>query len=174
MSVVSQKYKLNFMINFEQYTIEELQELRNNLNNYIYNYDDGYLYICKVRSYGRNWIEHVTNKISLQELCDRYDGYDGIVDVYSTNPSLQDIQNYGDVKFIYSKEQYEKWDSYQYLLNMIPNLEEDLENWENTKNDLFRNRPLFGPIYKEEDIESMKRQAEELFKEGIVPPSDYP
>ena len=162
------------MIDFETYTIEELQELRNNLTNYIYNYDDGYLYICKVRSYGRNWIEYVTNKISLQELCDRYDGYDGIVDVYSTNPSLQDIQNYGDVKFIYSKEQYEKWDSYQYLFNMIPNLEEDLENWENMKNDLFNNRPLFEPTYKKEDIESMKRQAEELFKEGIVPPSDYP
>ena len=162
------------MIDFKQYTIEELQELRNNLNNYIYNYDDGYLYICKVRSYGRNWIEHVTNKISLQELCDRYDGYDGIVDVYSTNPSLQDIQNYGDVKFIYSKEQYEKWDSYQYLMNQIPKLEEQLKEWQNKDGYPLRSRPLFEPIYKEEDIELMKKQAEELFKEGIVPPSDYP
>jgi uncharacterized protein with ParB-like and HNH nuclease domain len=72
--------------------IKELVELRNTISNMISSYDDGYLYICKVRSYGRNWTEnHIKNVYELEELCDRYNGDDGIVDVYSTNPNLKGI-----------------------------------------------------------------------------------
>jgi hypothetical protein len=40
---------------------EELIELRNRIDGMIRSYKDGYLYICKVRSYGRNWTENVNN-----------------------------------------------------------------------------------------------------------------
>ena len=69
--------------------IKELVELRNTISNMISSYDDGYLYICKVRSYGRNWTENIKNTLELEELCNRYNGDDGIVDVYSTNPNLK-------------------------------------------------------------------------------------
>ncbi len=62
---------------------EELIELRNRIDGMIRSYKDGYLYICKVRSYGRNWTESINNTFELEELCCRYDGQDGIVDVYS-------------------------------------------------------------------------------------------
>ena len=71
--------------NLSKYTIEELVEIRDNINNLIESYVDGYEYICNVRSYGRNWKENITNTITLQELCYRYNGDDGIVDIYSTN-----------------------------------------------------------------------------------------
>ena len=74
------------------YTIEELITLNHEIMNRISNHEDGYLYICKVRSYGRNWVESdIKNKYTLQDLLYKYDGEDGIVDVYSTNPDLGDI-----------------------------------------------------------------------------------
>jgi len=50
-------------------------------------YNDGYLYLTCLRSYGSlSWETHI-NEYTVQELCDQYDGYDGIVDVYTTNPN---------------------------------------------------------------------------------------
>jgi hypothetical protein len=67
-------------MNLSGYTIEQLVELKNEIKNRIYGYKDGYFYICNVRSYGRNWKENINNKYTLQELCYRYNGDDGIVD----------------------------------------------------------------------------------------------
>ena len=75
-------------LDLTQYTIEELLTLKNEIENHVHSYSDGFVYICKVRSYGRNWNERVSNPYTLQDLCYRYDGYDGIVDIYSTNPDL--------------------------------------------------------------------------------------
>ena len=92
---------------FSNLSFDELIELRNKVNNLIYSHEDGYLYICKVRSYGRNWTENIKNTLELEELCDRYNGDDGIVDVYSTNPNLKGIYNYGALMYIESKEDYD-------------------------------------------------------------------
>jgi len=98
-------------MDLSKYTIEELIVLGHQINDIIYSYEDGYVYICKVRSYGRNWTDKsIKNKHSLQDLMYEYDGENGIVDVYSTNPHLGGVYNYGELMFIESVEDYEKWD----------------------------------------------------------------
>ena len=134
------------------HTIEQLVELRDKINNMIDNYEDGYIYICKCRSYGRNWTDnYIKNTHTLQELCYRYGGDDGIVDVYSTNPDLSHIDNYGELKHIKSVDDYEKWRTYERLVRDIPELEKEWEEWDNRDNVPFNQRPYFAPIYSKED-----------------------
>jgi hypothetical protein len=141
----------------EMLKLDALVELRNEINQLIQDYKDGYFYICEVRSYGRNWKERdVHNTYTLQELCYQYYGDDGIVDVYSNNPDLSRLDNYGDVCFIPTEEDYETWKHYSYLKNSIPRLEEELDAWDNRENVSFRSRPLFAPIYSREDLEKQK------------------
>lgn len=159
-------------LDLTKYTIEEVAELRDKCSQYIFFYKDGYEYICKVRSYGRFWRENISNSFALQELCYRYFGDDGIVDVYSTNPNLSHIENYGDVKYIKSVEDYEKWDNHNYLVRSISDLEKELEEWDNRDTVPFRERPVFGPIYSREDLANMKKELEE-YDMSFVPPKDY-
>ena len=139
----------------------------------IHTYEDGYIYICRVRSYGRNWVEYdVKNKETLQELCYKYDGQDGIVDVYSTNPNLSDIQNYGELKYIVSEEDYENWNKYETLKQVISSIKKELYDWDNRDNVPFRQRPMFGPIYTLEDLDMYKKKLED-FDMSFVSPSPY-
>jgi hypothetical protein len=165
---------MNQKINFDlkNYTIEELVEIRNTINNHIDSYVDGYVYICKVRSYGRNWTENITNTVTLQELCYRYFGDDGIVDVYSTNPDLSHIQNYGDVKYIKSKEDFVNWSHYNYLKKLIPEIEKEWEEWDNRENVPFSRRQYFSPIHSKEDLQRYKKEIEE-FDISFEEPKNY-
>ena len=149
------------------HTIDQLVELRNTINNMIDNYEDGYIYICNCRSYGRNWTDnYIKNTHTLQELCNRYGGDDGIVDVYSTNPDLSHIYNYGELKHIKSVDDYEKWRTYERLKRNIPEYEQEWLDWDNSDN------ILFVPIYSKEDIIDMKKQLEE-FDMSFTPPANY-
>jgi hypothetical protein len=161
-------------MDLSNYKIDELVELKNTIINMIDSYEDGYIYICKVRSYGRNWNDRgVKNTHTLQELCYRYGGDDGIVDVYSTNPDLSHIDNYGAVMHIKSVDDYEKWRTYERLKRDIPEYEKELEEWDNRENVSFRERTLyFAPIYSKEDIERMKKELEE-FDMSFTPPKNY-
>ena len=84
-------------MNLDNYTLKELVELSNTVNARINSFEDGYFYICDVRSYGRNWKENHINPHTVQELCYQYFGDDGIVDVYTNNPNLdiEEICNWG-------------------------------------------------------------------------------
>ena len=142
----------------EEFKIEKLVEMRNEIDARIQNYKDGYFYICNVRSYGRNWKDnYIFNTHTLQELCHQYNGDDGIVDVYSNNPYLE-INNYGDVMFVPTVEDYEKWVEYNSLSNRIPNVEEELNAWYNRGDVPFMYRPTFSPMYTREDLEDMKNE----------------
>jgi PHD/YefM family antitoxin component YafN of YafNO toxin-antitoxin module len=153
-------------MNIEKYTIEELIQLKNVITTRINNYKDGYLYICDVRSYGRNrYDESIYNEHTLQELCYEYFGEDGIVDVYSTNPNLGHIDNYGDVMYIVSEEDYEKWKHHQYLLKRIPEIQKELDDWVNQ-------RPHFQPIYTKDDLDKMKKDLED-YDMSFTPPISY-
>ena len=145
-------------IDLTQYTLEEIIDLRYQCSLYIDSYEDGYLYICKVRSYGRKWNEYPTNTHNLKELCARYDGYDGIVDVYSTNPNLHNIENYGELMYIESKDEYNKWSDYHDLIDMIKEIEYWLEK-----------RPNFSPIYSQDDLSYYKNKLEEYDMSFISP-----
>ena len=160
----------NFLKNL---TIEELLEVRSKSSGIIHDFKDGYFYICEVRSYGRNWKEwDIYNTHTLQELCYQYGGDDGIVDVYSNNPDLSGIDNYGDLKFIPSVEDHKKWKEYMYLKNSIPRHEEELKVWEERESVPFRERPSFAPFYTREDIDGQKLKLEN-FNMNFVEPKSY-
>ena len=150
-------------------SLEELVELRNTVNGMIHSYKDGFFYICKVRSYGRNWNENHINTHNVQELCYQYFGEDGIVDVYSNNPDLRGIDNYGEIRYVPTPEDYEKWKSHRYLKNSIPNLEEELDAWDNRDNVPFAQRPRFAPYYTREELEERKKELEEFDMSFVAP-----
>ena len=147
-------------MNLDNCTFDELVKLKDEVESRLYSISDGFLYICKVRSYGRNWIERPRNTYTLKELCYRYNGDDGIVDVYTTNPDLN-MYNYGNVFYIKSEEEYNLWKEWDYLTKNIPVMEKELEEWENRDNVPFKQRPLFAPIFSRESIDRYKKELEE-------------
>ena len=157
-------------IDLAKLTFDEIVSLRNKINNNLYNYEDGYLYICKVHSFGRHWDEYVSNAFTLEELCNRYNGDDGVLHVYSTNPNLGHIMNYGDLMYIESQDDYNKWSKYKYLGIQIKNTERELDEWDNRDNVPFDSRPFFEPIYSREDLSEMKKEYEE-YDMSFVPPT---
>lgn len=159
-------------IDLTQLSIQELVNLKQDITSQIYMFEDGYEYICNVRSYGRHWKEHISNPYSLQELCYQYFGEYGIVDVYSTNPDLSKLENYGDTMYIRSVNDYHKWTEHEYLVRQIPELEKKWEEWDNRDNVPFNHRPHFAPIYSKEDIQDMKVKLEN-FDMSFVPPRSY-
>jgi hypothetical protein len=153
-------------------SFEELVELRNKVENMVRSYEDGYLYICKVRSYGRNWTENVNNTFELEQLCYQYDGQDGIVDVYSTNPNLKDVHNYGNLMYIESKEDYDNWYGYKQLERLIPEIKKELDTWDNRDNVPFMHRPTFKPMYTRGDLANYELQLG-VYDMSFVPPKSY-
>ena len=147
-------------MNLSDYSFDELVKLKNEIESHLRSTPDGFLYICKVRSYGRNWIERHENSYSVNELCIRYDGEEGIVDVYTTNPDLN-MYNYGNVFYIKSEEDYNSWKEWDYLTNNIPEMEKELEEWDDRDNVPFNRRPLFAPIFSREKIDEYKKELEE-------------
>lgn len=148
-------------IDFTKYSVEELRELENSISYYIHNREDGFSYICECRSYGRNWKQTLTNEVAVNDLCGEYNGEDGIVDVYTTNPDAK-IENYGEVNHIKSVEDYEKWKKSEDLMVLIKNAEEKLDRWNDRDNIPFHSRPTFSPLWNEEDILGMRNELESL------------
>lgn len=148
-------------IDFTQHSVEELRELENKISHYIYNRNDGFVYICECRSYGRNWKQVLTNEVAVNDLCGEYDGEDGIVDVYTTNPDAK-IQNYGQVMYVQTEMDYTKWKKSNELIGLIKSTEEKLKNWENRDNVPFHSRPSFSPMWTEQDILGWRNELELL------------
>lgn len=146
----------NFLKNL---SIEELDEVRNTAANLIHEYEDGFQYECKVRSYGRNWTQKLNNSHAVQELCYEYDGDDGIIDVYTTNPNLN-IHNYGNTYYFPSMEAAEHWRSHTYTANRIPEWKKELEEWDMREDIPFHSRPLVAPYLSIEEIAEREAQLE--------------
>lgn len=137
--------------------IEELNEVRNTAANLIHEYQDGFQYECKVRSYGRNWTNKMYNAHAVQDLCYEYDGDNGIIDVYTTNPDLN-IHNYGNTYYFPSMEDAERWRSHTYAANRIPEWKRELEEWDMRENIPFGSRPHFAPYITVEEIAEHESQ----------------
>lgn len=154
----------------EEFTIKQLVKMRDDIDCRIHNYKDGYFYLCNVRSYGRNWKEnYIYNTYTLQDLCYQYNGDEGIVDVVSNNPNLGEISNYGDVMFVPTVEDHEKWLSHNRLVRTIPEYEEAWKVWDNRDNVPFNQRPYFAPFYSKEEIEEMKLELENFDMSFVAP-----
>ena len=157
-------------MDLSNYNIDELVELKNKIDGMIYNHRDGYFYICKIRSYGRNWSGNgIYNIHTLQNLCNEYGGDDGIVDVYSNNPNLSKLNNYGAVMFVPTKEDYDNWKEYDYLVNIIPSIEKELDVWDNRDNVAFRERPTFEPYYDRDTLTNLKKQLDDYDMSFVAP-----
>jgi len=154
-------YICQMEMDFTKYSVSELRELQNKIGNYIHNLNDGFVYICQVRSYGNNWKQTLTNERAVNDLCEQYDGYDGIVDVYTTNPDAN-ISNYGEVSYIKSEEDYDKWYGASSFVADIKNYEYRLKKWEDRENIPFHSRPSFAPMYSQEDIDVLKSKLETI------------
>ena len=148
-------------MDFTKYSVEELRELQTRIGNYIHNLNDGFIYICQVRLYGNNWKNVLTNERAVNDLCEQYDGYDGIVDVYTTNPDAN-ISNYGEVNYIKSEVDYNNWNTTTSLVSDIKNYEERLRKWNDRENIPFHSRPTFAPIFTQEDVDVLKNKLETI------------
>jgi hypothetical protein len=142
-------------------TIKELVTLKNKIEYLINTYNDEYLYICRVRQFGSVWEERPSNIESLKQLCNLYNGDNGIVDVYTNNINLKysemKFYNYGDVMYIKSEYDYREWVKYKKSKNLIEDITKSLKEWDERDNYSFKQRPLFEPIYSKEDLDEMVR-----------------
>lgn len=148
-------------MDFTKYSVEELRELQNSIGHYLHDMNDGFIYICEIRSYGNRWKNVLTNELSVNDLCIEYDGYDGIVDVYTTNPDAK-ISNYGEVNYIKSVEDYDKWKESKSLMDLIKSTEQELKKWEDRDNVPFHLRPSFAPVYTQKEIDVLKNKLETI------------
>lgn len=137
-------------------TMDELISLRNEIEGLIHSYEDGYLYICSVRQFGSVWEERPKSLHSLRELCDSYYGDNGIVDVYTNNPNLEfpemEFENYGDVMYIKTEGDYRQWIEHTKRKNLIEDVTQRLDEWDESKNLPFKYRPSFAPIWTREEV----------------------
>jgi hypothetical protein len=143
-------------MNLDKLTINELIDLKYEINRKINSYSDGYLYICSIRQFGSVSETKVRSIYSLRELCDEFNGENGIVDVYTNNPNLKypemEFYNYGDIMLIESEYDYREWVKYTKEKNFIEKVTNEIERWENGEKHLpFANRPL-KPIFTEEEV----------------------
>jgi hypothetical protein len=156
-------------------SIDELVSLRNKIEGLIYSHDDGYLYICSVRQYGSVWEERPKSLYSLKELCDSYNGDNGIVDVYTNNPNIKfpemEFYNYGDVMYIKSEYDYRKWVEHSKRKNLIEDVTKRLDEWDNSKNLSFKYRPSFAPIWTREEVSEWVTEFENTNWDFVPPVS---
>jgi len=83
--------------------IHSLEEKLSNLRSQLYSISDGYIYLANLRCYGSSTWNTYTNSYSVQELCNEYNGDNGIVDVYTTNIN-HSIHTYGYVTVVTQDE----------------------------------------------------------------------
>ena len=79
------------------------------------------------------------------------------------------MYNYGNVFYIKSEDDYKAWKEWDYLTKSIPNMEKELEEWDNRDNVSFSRRPLFAPIFTRERIDEYKKELEEFDMSFTVP-----
>lgn len=151
------KYKLEL----EKLSLDELSELKNDIQRMINDYSDGFIYECIVSSYGSNHTRNIGNVNSLQELCDQYDGEDGIVTIYTNNEKLN-IHNYGQTYYFKNIINAKKWREYNYLKINLNRWIEEWERWDGIDNHSFNERPYFKPNTSKEEIEDYKKEIMEL------------
>ena len=155
--------------------MDELISLRNKIEGLIHSYKDGYIYICSVRQFGSVWEEQPSSLYSLKELCDSYYGDNGIVDVYTNNPNLEfpemEFENYGDVMYIKSEDDYREWIKHTKAKNLIEDVTQRLDEWEESKNLPFKYRPSFAPHWTREDVSEWIEEFENTKWDFVEPRS---
>ncbi|MCK9417132.1 hypothetical protein M0Q97_10800 [Candidatus Dojkabacteria bacterium] len=109
-------------MDLKKYTLKELKELKNKVENEINNFEDGYFYVCNIQSYGNNYDIYLKNHIKAEELLNEYNGDNGFCDLYTNSPmiSINDGPG-GSVYYIESDELYKRWEIYNVYQGIINN-----------------------------------------------------
>ena len=120
------------------------------------------------------WEEKPKNLYELQELCDNYNGDDGIVDVYTNNPNLKfpemEYRNWsGSTKYIKSDYDYREWVKFRRMKNSITSMTEELKVWDERENFPFNMRPKFEPYFTQEDLEKLIQEFENTKWDFVKP-----
>jgi hypothetical protein len=161
------KIETDYKKTVEELSLEKMVEIRDHLENKIRTYDDGFKYLCKVRSYGRNWTENYTNHKALQDRCWEMNGDDGIIDVYTNNPKLR-IENYGAVYYFPSMEDAEKWRNHHYNLKVLESEFEHVKKWED-ESIPYHAKPSFPPTHNMEKLLEIRQRLEDE-KSSVIEP----
>jgi len=116
-------------IQFKNYSIPSLLDLKDRIDNYIHLHKDGNIYICIVRSFGSCYEEHFTNIYACQELCNNFNGDNGFVDVYTTNKN-PDIWTSGGTFYIESYNDFEEWEKWRKSMNLYEGFIDDWNKYD--------------------------------------------
>jgi hypothetical protein len=63
-----------------------------------------------------------------------------------------EFENYGDVMFIKSEDDYREWIKHTKTKNLIEDVTQRLDEWEECKDKPLRYRPMFSPIWTREEV----------------------
>ena len=159
-------------IDFTKYSAEELKRLILDIENHLYEMNDGYVYICIFRQYGRVW-EHTYSNLHIPEkYAEEFNGDNGIMDIYTTNPNLEELPfyNYGDTFYVESIDAYIQWRDAMKIQRLMEDAQEDhhiYDEWVSEKGDALRDiwtgahRPR-EPYYTLEQIDEMQKNLDSI------------
>jgi hypothetical protein len=71
-----------------------------------------------------------------------------------------EFENYGDVMYIKSEDDYREWVKYNKEKNFIKDVTERINEWEESKDKPLRYRPMFAPIWTKEEVDVMTKEFE--------------
>ena len=71
--------------------------------------------------------------------------------------------------FVPTKEDYDNWKDYDYLVNIIPSIEKELDVWDNRDNVAFRERPTFEPHYDRDNLIVLKKELADYDMSFVAP-----
>ena len=158
------------------YTLSELVELRNLIQDRITNTEDGFIYVNRVHSYGNHYDVLSRNAVAAEAVSDQYTGDDGITELYTNNPDTN-FSVYGGTYFINSLDQYKDWIEWLTLRQLIRDIRMDIEEWEDRENHPLYVRPHVEPIWSRTELD---REIEELavlearvVKPEVIKPSNF-
>jgi hypothetical protein len=128
------------MIDLNKYSKQELIDLKSQIENHLQNMKDGYLYICKIRSYGSNYNLNYDNDYSAKECFYEYNGDNGYCDLYTNNPEEIRPSYGGSVYYVKSQEDFDKWLKYEKMSSDLEYIKRELN--ENPKIKCFSEEDL--------------------------------
>jgi hypothetical protein len=70
------------------------------------------------------------------------------------------FENYGDVMYIKSEDDYRDWVKYNKEKNFIEDVTKRVSEWEECKDKPLRLRPMFAPIWTKEEVDEMTKEFE--------------
>ena len=82
-----------------------------------------------------------------------------------------EFENYGDVMYIKSEYDYREWIKHTKAKNLIEDVTQRLDEWEESKNLPFKYRPSFAPHWTREDVNEWIEEFENTKWDFVEPRS---